>query len=309
MKKIFKKLSIVKIPAIVLLIVLLLMGGLGASLVAASEITPPSFPTCESKIFSSNGDRAHYDNGTHGVVGVGNLVGRDDVYTLSNGNFLQCYCPASGSKGIQSNWWNTGIAGLGSEQINLFRSLGWFYEQNGADWNLLDDPYLIQNRDFSCTQPTPTPTGTPTITPTPGPESKCWQLEASVTQGTAPLTVKFTAHADDPATGGKIKQYKFFFDDNSDNQPSLWFQTSDTAYHRYEKNGTYFASLNIQDFAGNWRGSEECRVKITVGGQPQVLPASTTSELPSTGLPVVLLASLLPLGIAGKYLYRRFRLV
>jgi hypothetical protein len=294
----------------VFLLAFLLMAGSLTSIVFATT-TPPSFPTCESKIFSSDGDWAHYDSGIHGVVGVGNLEGKDDVYSLSDGNFLQCYCPSEGTGGIQSNWWNVERAGLSQSEIDSYQSQGWFKE-NGSGWNLYNETYLIQNRNFSCEQVTPTPTNAPSVTPTPGPEgpqSRCFDLEATPLEGTAPLTVKFTGHADDPATGGKIKEYKFDYGDASGGQPQVWSQTDRVSYHRYEISGEYTAKLDIQDNAGNWRGSDDCRVTIKVNSTPQVLGTSSPDQLPSTGLTVALMVLIPSLTGAGFYLHSRFRLI
>ncbi len=294
-----------------------------------------TFPTCESKIFSFSGDKAHYDSGVHGIIGVGNLEGKDDVYSLPNGNFLQCFCPNNSLTGTQTNWWDTKTAGLSQDQINQYKSTGWMFEQSGNGWNLLDDPYLAQNRNFSCSAPTATPMPTlttipsatatvvpsvtptnvptqPVITPTNGPEgpiSRCYDLEALPSEGTAPLTVKFIGHADDPATGGKIKQFRFDFADSSGNQQQVVFQTDKEAYHRYELSGNYEATLRIQDNAGNWRESDDCKVTIKVNSAPQVLGASTTAVLPSTGIGEIILASFVPLVIGGWTMYRRFKLV
>ncbi len=285
-----------------------------------------SFPTCESKIFTSSGDRAHYDSGVHGIIGVGNLTGKDDVYSLSNGDFMQCFCPTNGNSGptaaeagIQTNWLNTEMAGLSETQINEFKSQGWMFEQSGLGWNLLDDPYLAENRNFSCTAPTPTVVISPSTGPTPeiftptngpeGPTSKCYDLEALPSEGTAPLTVKFIGHADDPATNGLIKQYRFDYADSSGNQPQVVTQTDKEAYHRYELSGNYTATLRIQDNAGNWRESDDCKVTIKVNSAPQVLGASTAAVLPSTGTGELVSASLILLVIGGIIVYRQFRIV
>jgi FOG: PKD repeat len=304
-----KKLLIISFFALVFLLI-------RYSLVWAQEVTAPTFPSCENVIFASQGDRAHFDFGTHGIPGVGNLEGSDDVFVIESGNFLQCFCPVTGTTGIQSNWWNVGADGLTTEQINTFKSQGWMFEQSGAGWNLPDDPFLIMNRNFSCVQqvstPTPSVTPNPTATPTEGPsvpQSKCFDLEAEPKEGTAPLTVKFTGHADDPSQQGKMKAWRFDFADTSGNQPQVVEQTDKVAYHRYEISGEYEAKLDVQDQAGNWRGGDDCKVKIKVNPKPQILGASTPSELPSTGLPSVILGSLLPLAGMGYFLYRRFRLV
>ena len=100
--------------------------------------------------------------------------------------------------------------------------------------------------------------------------------------------------------------YKFDFGDASDNQPQVWSQTTNVAYHKYQLSGEYTAKVDVQDQAGNWRGSDDCRVTIKVNDQPQVLGLSVPSELPSTGVSVLGALALVPVGIV---LRKRFRLV
>lgn len=280
---------------------------------AQSLGNPPDFPSCQTKIFEANGDWAHYDFGVHGIPGIGNLEGSDDVYSLSLGNFLQCFCPVEGDSGIQTNWWNVQRAGLTPEQIAQFTTSGWIYEGSGLGWNLYDETYLVKNESFSCTQPTPTPTPgvtqtpTPTPTPTPGPEPeqpRCTGLSASPTEGTAPLTVKFVGSGFDK--NGPILEYEFDFGDASGGQPQVWRQKESEAAHRYENPGTFIASLKVKDQGGTWRdGSGDCRKTITVRSQPQVLSAVLPAQLPSAGAGVASVLGLVPLGI---YLFRRFKI-
>jgi hypothetical protein len=292
----------------------------GGRVLAQSSSNPPSFPSCTGKIFSQNGDWAHYDFGMHGIPGVGNFEGRDDVYSLSGGNFLQCFCPVNGSVGIQSNWWNIERAELTDEQVGQFTSVGWIFEGSGLGWNLFDEKYLVKNENFNCTQPsptstptitqTPTPTVTPspTTTPTPGPEPEqphCVGLSASPTEGTATLTVKFTGSGFDK--NGPILEYEFDFGDASGGQPQVWKQTGSEASHRYDNPGTYTASLKVKDQGGTWRdGSGDCKKTITVRTKPQVLSATLPTELPSAGAAAFSFLSLVPVGF---YLYRRFKLL
>src|SRR6185503_18505458 len=56
---------------------------------------PPTFPSCMS-LSSSPGDLAHYTDGMHQIAGDGLLAGRDDVYSLTDGNAVQCFCPPVG---------------------------------------------------------------------------------------------------------------------------------------------------------------------------------------------------------------------
>jgi LPXTG-motif cell wall-anchored protein len=157
--------------------------------------------------------------------------------------------------------------------------------------------------------PTVEPTTTPSPTSTPKvedePESRCEGLSASPTGGVAPLTVRFTGSGFDE--DGKIKLYKFDFGDASDGQSQIWEQEGSEAYHRYQYEGKYFASLHVKDSRGNWRnGNDDCKVEITVSNRPQVLGASTTNELPKTGSPITLFLGLISLSGIGAYLRKKF---
>lgn len=120
-----------------------------------SNVTPPSFPRCIDQ--SGTGDKAHYDNGLHQIVGNGLLEGKDDVYTLSNGNYLQCFVPPAKDVCIQTDWWRT------DEELQ-----GW-YSVNGSQWDLGNFHYLAKNLNYDCTPPSPTPSPTPNPTPSPTP--------------------------------------------------------------------------------------------------------------------------------------------
>jgi LPXTG-motif cell wall-anchored protein len=122
------------------------------------------------------------------------------------------------------------------------------------------------------------------------------------------LTVRFTASGFDP--NGPIKEYEFDFGDASDGQPQIWKQEESEASHRYQYEGEYVATVKVKDQGGQWRGgNDECRVEIEVNGKPKVLAASTSEELPKTGASALLGAGLLALGVAGKFLRRRFKIV
>jgi len=103
-----------------------------------------SFPSCESYL-GKPGDIAHYTSGMHQIVGGSLLSGSDDVYTLANNNFLQCFCPVDGNTGVQTNWLRS------DHEIS-----GWLFV-NGSDWNLGNYSYAAQNTGFNC-KPTPTNT-------------------------------------------------------------------------------------------------------------------------------------------------------
>src|SRR3989344_4286519 len=121
----------------------------------------PSFPACDQQ--TENGNYAHYDYGMHQIVGNGLVEGSDDVYSLGDGNYFQCYCPVEGNNGMQTNWWQ--VPELAQELINNYVSDGWLFEASGTVWSLDSGPYLAKNVEFSCggePEPTPIPTATPT---------------------------------------------------------------------------------------------------------------------------------------------------
>ena len=293
-------------------IITLLSGDL---ILAQTSINPPSFPACNPEIFNERGDWASYETGVHGIPGIGNLEGSDDVYSLTAGNFLQCFCPVSGSTGIQTNWWNIQRAGLTDNQVSQFTASGWIYEGSGLGWNLFDEKYLVKNQEFNCRElpptptltPVPTVTPTPTITPTPKPEpeSRCVSLSISPNDGTAPLTVRFNGSGFNE--DGNIQRYRFDFGDSSGGQTQVWEQDGSEAYHRYEYAGTYTASLSVKDSRGNWRdGQSDCKKTITVREQPRVLGAELPSQLPKAGASLAFIGGIVPL---GYYLYKRFKIV
>ncbi len=118
--------------------------------------TIPNFPSCP---LPGDGDLAHYDYGLHQIVAGPLLPGSDDVYTIGEGIFVQCFCGVDGN-GIQTNWFRT-------ENVPD----GW-YTENGRQWNLGDYQYAAQNSEYACVYGTPTPTapettGTPNPSPTP----------------------------------------------------------------------------------------------------------------------------------------------
>lgn len=300
------------ISALVLVFTFTFLGYFAVSLLAEDDVNPPSFPTCQS-LYGTDGDVASYESGTHQIVGGGLVGGSDNVYSQSSGNYLQCYCPVEGENGIQTVWWLADD--LSEEDVNYYKAMGWFYE-NGLQWNLGDHWFLAKNSDAICAQPTPTPSPTvtptvtpsPTATPTPIPDDdkpRCVGLSASPTEGSAPLTVRFTGSGFDK--NGPILEYEFDFGDASGNQSQVWRQKESEAAHRYENPGSYIASLKVKDQGGTWRdGNDDCKVTITVKSTPKVLSTSIADELPTAGASVLVLASLVP---AGYYLYKRFRLV
>ena|SRR3990170_6577620 len=137
-------------------LIALILGGLFLNLKnagATGDSNPPSFPNCSSQ--TGAGDVAHYESGLHQIPGNGLLEGQDDVYTLSNGNFLQCF--RNDEVCIQSNWWRT------DQEREGWLSL------NGEQWNLGNFHYLVQNVDCE-PEPEPSPSPTPVPSPTPEPQ-------------------------------------------------------------------------------------------------------------------------------------------
>lgn len=114
-----------------------------ASVVRAASV--PTFPSCSNP---SGNIKVEYVSGLHAIVGDSALrEGSDKVYSLFDGNTLQCFCPENGA-GIQTNWWK--LSGLSQEEINSLKTQGWNFVPNGADWGLSVDPYLAKNVDYSC---------------------------------------------------------------------------------------------------------------------------------------------------------------
>src|SRR4030042_4272938 len=147
---------------ITLVVSILVFGGLFLNLKAAGATEnqePPAFPNCASQ--TGTGDKEHYDSGLHQIVGNGLLEGSEDVYSLSDGNYLQCFC-AEDDSGIQTNWWRTDLNGL----------TGW-YSENGSQWNLGDHHYLAKNISYDCGEPEPSPSPSPSPIPTPTPCTSC----------------------------------------------------------------------------------------------------------------------------------------
>src|SRR5260221_3300444 len=111
------------------------------------SISPPTFPQCSNKIVSS-GDRKHEIDGTHHVPSHDDIDGSRDLYTLTDGNFVECTCPNDGGTGIQTDWWYISGLPLGQVDIHAYTRDGWISE-NGNDWDLLDGNYLAKPEDFS----------------------------------------------------------------------------------------------------------------------------------------------------------------
>src|SRR6476469_7676231 len=84
---------------------LMLFSVAGALSTAQAVISIPSFPVCSNPTGSL---LAQYNSGVHGIVGNTNqFSGSDSVFSLSDGNALQCFCGDNGA-GIQTNWLKIG---------------------------------------------------------------------------------------------------------------------------------------------------------------------------------------------------------
>lgn len=112
----------------------------------ANAYTVPSFPSCTNP---SGNIKVEYVTGQHAIVGESSLkTGADKVYSLFDGNTLQCFCPENG-EGIQTNWWRL-TGNLTQNEINSLKNQGWHYVPSGRDWGLSSDPYLAKNESYNC---------------------------------------------------------------------------------------------------------------------------------------------------------------
>jgi hypothetical protein len=111
---------------------------------AFASVQTPEFNSC----LTPNGSVvADYTDGTHGIIGAGSKDGHDTVYSLENGNALQCLCATDGS-GTQTNWLK--ISDLSEDQIKIYENQGWIYIPDGSAWGLSEGEYLAQNLAYSC---------------------------------------------------------------------------------------------------------------------------------------------------------------
>lgn len=113
--------------------------------ITASAAVEPSFPTCANPTGTL---KTQYSSGTHGIAGnSGVFSGSDSVYTLSDGNVLQCFCAEDGS-GIQTNWWR--VTSISDAERKVLESQGWHYIPDGAAWGLDNTVYLAKNNNYAC---------------------------------------------------------------------------------------------------------------------------------------------------------------
>jgi hypothetical protein len=119
-------------------------------------------------------------------------------------------------------------------------------------------------------KPTPPPPPKPSPTPVPAPPTRsakspsldCVRLAASINQGTAPLTVKFTGLG--AATGQSISDYLFDFGDTgTDKRPT------GSVVHVYQNPGKFIAHLQVKGSLGKTTDHTSlCDVSITVTPPP-----------------------------------------
>lgn len=116
------------------------------SATTASAVTTPSFPACTNP---QGPLKVAYDAGVHGIVGsTAEYRGSDKVFTVSDTQYMQCFCPDTGSEGIQTNWLN--VAKYSSTDIQVLKNEGWVYIPNGGLWGLTNDPYVAKNTTYAC---------------------------------------------------------------------------------------------------------------------------------------------------------------
>lgn len=132
---------------------LFVLGALAASATVVSAEQNSAFTSC---LTPTGIVTANYSDGNHGIVGMGNKIGKDTVYSLPNGDSMQCFCGSDGS-GIQTNWMK--ISDLSNDQVKVYENQGWIYVPTGASWGLEDTPYLAQNLNYSCSSSSTTNSG------------------------------------------------------------------------------------------------------------------------------------------------------
>ncbi len=110
-----------------------------------ASYTIPVFPTCSNP----NGTlTVNYTDGIHGIVGnSATYSGSDKVFSLENGNALQCFCAAD-NQGIQTNWWK--VSSITESEIQTLKNLGWHFIPDGRAWGLMEGPYMAQNITYTC---------------------------------------------------------------------------------------------------------------------------------------------------------------
>ena len=132
-----------KLTIATLLSIILLFFKAGQS---AAAITTPGFPSC---VNPSGTQKVTYDNGLHGIPGTtSEYRGSDSVYQVTGEMLIQCFCPESGSTGIQTNWLK--VPSISEEDLQGFKNQGWSYIPNGALWGLDPVGYVAKNQEYAC---------------------------------------------------------------------------------------------------------------------------------------------------------------
>lgn len=124
---------------------LMLLGFLATASSVSAVNDPPLF-SCTAPVGTIT---AQYNSGVHGIAGsTATYEGSDVVYTIDEKYVLQCFCPSTGSTGIQSNWWR--IDTLSESERESFIRRGWVFIPDGSKWGLQASEYLVRNAEFSC---------------------------------------------------------------------------------------------------------------------------------------------------------------
>ncbi|MHB1582441.1 MAG: alkaline phosphatase family protein [Acidimicrobiales bacterium] len=97
------------------------------------------------------------------------------------------------------------------------------------------------------------------------------------TSGTAPLTVQFDgSNSSDPNPGGSISSWQLSFGDGTPDATGTGQPSSDTAQHTYTTAGTYTATLQVTDGAGQSGQSTET---IVVSPPPTQAPGAPNASM------------------------------
>ncbi len=110
----------------------------------AAVAVDSSFTSC---LAPSGNVVVDYPDGTHGIVGGTSKDGHDTVYSLGNGNVMQCLCATDGT-GMQTNWMSVGE--MSQDQIKIYENQGWIFVPSGSAWGLSEGSYLAKNISYSC---------------------------------------------------------------------------------------------------------------------------------------------------------------
>ena len=123
--------------------------------VSASELNSENSPSYSSVscLTPTGSVKVNYSNGNHGIVGNTNTYsGSDAVYTISENQLMQCFCPENGN-GIQTDWRK--VSDLSSDEAKILKNEDWIEVQSGSPWGLDDSPYMAKNIDYTCKSSNP----------------------------------------------------------------------------------------------------------------------------------------------------------